>query len=410
MTPTGKKIFCLLVLLGGLSAAAQTPEAASRPAAPAQPPARSAGYWLRVKTDRVNLRARPDANSLVVAQLDRDAVLRGVNSEFGWQRVLPPAGVFSYVAAEYVTVQDEKTGVVAVASGQLRVRPGSLLTETDPAVSDWQTLLPAGTTVQILGRQGAWLKIVPPKGVYLYVSNDYVEPLSDEAAAQRLAAAPPLTSRPAPSNERSHPAEIAAANPPPGARTATQPASQPAPIVDLRGPWGRKLAAVETQIETEIRKSPLAQAWRESIAQLKPIADQREEPAVARLAAGWLAQLEQRQTEQETLRVIRQIADRQSEEERQFAGEIERIRQAPPPVPNQPVFDARGELAATGAGNRRYKLQNPQTRRVKAYVEFDAKTDVSAYLGKYVGVRGERTHDAALGADVIRVAEIVVLP
>jgi hypothetical protein len=367
---------------------------------PATAPAAPEPYWLRVTPEEVNIRSRPDANSEAVARVPRDTVLRAVGEQFGWHRILPPEGVFSYVSAALIERRGEDEGVVAVQSGTLRVRVGSLVRELDPTQSEVQALLPRGASVRIVGTQGDWLKIVPPESVYVHVSAAHVIRVSDEVAERlRLTA--------------SQPAVVAAAQ---AAATATRTAAtRRGDEPDLTGAWGRKLVAVEADIQTEARKPLLDRAWGELIPRLRPIADQRAEPAVAHLAAAWIAELEQRSAEQQAVRAAEQTLQRIARERAQHERElalIERSRQAA----SRPAFDARGALrrseAAGGRTDRpRYLLQDPLSGRVEVYVEFDpdAKIDLAELLGKYVGVRGERRPAPALGADVLRAKEIVVL-
>ncbi|MBN2445546.1 MAG: hypothetical protein JXO22_02395, partial [Phycisphaerae bacterium] len=113
-----------------VTAQAQSPPVPP-PSATADLPPRPSVGWLRITGDRVGLRVRPDSNSLLVARLDCDAVLQSVGEQFGWYAVLPPEGVFSLVSTEYVDRRGEHDGVVSLASGNLRVRAGSLVSDVD---------------------------------------------------------------------------------------------------------------------------------------------------------------------------------------------------------------------------------------------------------------------------------------
>lgn len=306
----------------GLSSSALLAQTEARPQRPSEPgpatqPAQES-YWLRVTAKQLNVRSRPDTNSVIIARLEPNSVLQAVGSEFGWHRVLPPQGAFSYVSAAYIERRGPDEGVVAVRSGKLRVRVGSLLGELDPENSDVQVRLERGTPVRIVGAQGEWLKIVPPKGVYGYVSDEHVTRVNDEVAS-RLRAAWGVTSQPAVGG---------------GATPATQPVAaattQPAPGPNLSGPWGQRLVLVETAINVEAEKPLLEQAWGESIARLRPIAAQREEPTVARLAQAWTEQLEAHVADQDAVRAAEDVLRRTERERAQYARElarIERLRQ-----------------------------------------------------------------------------------
>ena len=357
----------------------------------------SQGGWLRVSANRVNIRSRPDVNSLAVARVGRDAVLRWIDAEFGWYRVLPPEGTFSYVSAEYVDRRGEAEGVVSTRSGALRVRMGSLLRDVDPAQSEVPARLARGTRVTIVGEQGGWLKITPPEGVYMYVSGDHVDRISEQVA-DRLRS---VSSRPA-----------IAASRPGGERPTTRPAQGP----DLSGRWGRELVSLEKAIGVEASKPMAEQQWDGIIARLRPIVQQREEPMVSRLAHAWSVQLQQRAADQRALQQAEEVKRRLARERAQHEREMERIERLRRQATSQPASDAEGELLRSYAmrgkkGQRWYKLQNPLTQSLVAYIEMDPATglDPERFIGKYVGVRGVRRFEASVGANVVRAREITIL-
>ncbi|MFH1748077.1 MAG: SH3 domain-containing protein [Planctomycetota bacterium] len=367
----------------GLAQTSETGAASSQPG----------HYWLRITADDVNLRSQPDNNSIIITGLGRDDVLEAVSEQFGWHRVCLPDGVFSYVGASYIDRTSEQEGIVSVRTGNLRVRVGSLIRELDPLQSEVQVLLPRGTPVQIVGQQGDWLKIEPPEGAYGYVSGELVEKISAAGAtALRLAA----TSRP-----------VAVAG-----ATSQPAASSP----DLTGTWGQRMRLVEAAIAAEGQRPPLEQSWDKLVIRLRSIAAQREEPAVARLATSWIEHLEQRVVAQEALRAAEELAERQNRSRAQYEREMHKIRQAESQASKRTAFVVQGQLLRSpdpGANARqeRYILRDPITRQVVAYVIFPAGGALKPeqFLRKYVGVRGDRVVDSALGADVIRVDEIVSL-
>lgn len=370
---------------------------------PAQPPADAPGseealrptgqpYWLRVTGDRVNLRSRADKNSVVAAQVDRDMVLQAVGQEYGWHRVRPPAGAFSYVSADYVEQVAPDRGIVAVRSGQLRVRVGSTVTSVDPLRTEVQMLLPRGAEVRILEREGDWLRIQPPEGVFFYISSDFVEPVSAEVAAQLQAAS---TTRPAVTTA---PTTVSALPPP--------------PPVNLSGRWGQRLSLVEATIAAEARKPPLEQSWNPVLEQLRPIAAQREEPAVARLAQEWIKSVERRVADQVAFRAAREVTDRGERDRARFEREMEQVRRVRVAA-TQPGYAASGQLleSPAAAGAPRYRLVDPVSGEVSAYLELPATAQlvVRDYLGKYVGVRGERAYSEALSANIVRVVSLEIV-
>jgi hypothetical protein len=384
----------LILAAGGVAAFAQS-QPATRPARVSAtdgdgPPGT---YWLRVTGEHVNLRSRADKNSVAVAQVDRDAVLQATADEFGWHKIRPPEGCFSYVAAEFVDQLSPGQGVVSVRSGQLRVRVGSLVTNVDPARSEVQIRLERGTAVRILGRDGTWLKIAPPEGVYLYVLDEFVDRISPEVAAQLRA-------------------EAAAKRIGSAAAPATRPVeSQPVAAPDLSGAWGQRLVLVEAAIDAEARKPAMEQSWTAALAQLRPIVEQREEPMVSRLAREWITRLQQRIADLEALKAAQAIGQRDTRARTQFEREMEHLQRARQPA-SRPALAAVGllreSLVLREQTARRYKLMDPLSGKVVAYLEFPHEVDlrVAEFVNKYVGVRGERRFEKSLGTDVIRVAEI----
>ena len=171
----------------------------------------------------------------------------------------------------------------------------------------------------------------------------------------------------------------------------------------------------ETAIAVEARKPLLEQSWADALARLRPIAAQREEPMVARLAQAWIAQLAQRLNEQETVRDAEEVLKRTARDQTQHERELERIGRVRGAA-SRPAYAARGELLRSYAleaedGKRWYKLLDPVTKRVEAYVEIEPQSglDPEKLVGQYVGVRGRRRAEPLWGADVLRAEEIVVL-
>jgi hypothetical protein len=362
-------------------------------------------YWLRVTGDRVNVRSRADLNSRIVGRVNQDDVLEAVGGEYGWHRIVPPAGVFSLVSASYIQRLGGDRGVVNVDT-TLRVRVGSDLQPRDPMLSEVQTRLENGTEVQIVGELDRdWLKIVPPEGVYVYVSDDYVERISAEAA-NRLRAARPAAG--------SQPSVAVASRPGPSSQVAvtTQPAEQPG----LTGRWGKRLGWILPVIEKEERKPLVNQSWDGVLSHLRPIAAQREEPEVAKLAAEWTEKIERRVEEQATARTAQEIARQSERDKARHAQALEELRREKGLLETGPEFDARGVLRPSfvlpaGPYGMRYKLEEPFTHKVQAYVEFptELRIDVGACIGKYVGVRGEKQKEEGVSVSVLRVTDLTVL-
>ena len=381
-----------------------------------QPSAQPAdeSYWLRVTGERVNLRSRPDVNSRIVGRVDSDEPLEAVGSEYGWHRVVPPSSVFSVVSTKYIERVGVDRGVVRVET-TLRVRVGSDVQPRDPLLSEVQTRLSRGAEVRIVGElDGEWLKIVPPAGVYVYISGDHVERVDADVASRLRASKPPSDSELAGVVATGHETEVLS----PPAQATSQP--------DLSGSFGRLFEkelpwleqfddrAAETQPAGD--RTELYLRSSEVVERLRPLAEQREEPQVAQLAAAWIHRIERWRGGRASSQVAREIVRQSDIDKARHARELEGIRRAREELTTGSTFDARGVLRpsfalAAGPYGLRYKLQDPFTHAVQAYVEFPTElgVDVGACVGKYVGVRGERRSEEDVGTTILRVTHITVL-
>lgn len=309
--------FCttLVVFLGAGCAIvlAQVGETVTPVPPPATQQTLAEPIWLRATADKVNIRSRPDANSVVMAQVDRDTALRADRVEFGWYRLLPPEGVFCYVAAEYVEMTGSHAGVVKISEGTLRVRAGSTVRDINPVNSDVLARLNAGMVLQVLGREGDWLRIAPPADVRVYISDRYVERIGEDQAVllrKSVRDAPPL---------------------PMSVRPTTAPVDASPPAAAVRpgahsGPWSQRLAALESQIDIESRRPVREQNWDEIQRELRNIAAQAEDKTASRLAQAWQAAVQQRISQRDALSAIEAIVKRDQNDQRLFEMEMNRLR------------------------------------------------------------------------------------
>lgn len=339
------------------------------------PPAPATGtYYLRVTGDNVNLRTRADLNSLPVAKLSRDAVLLASGGESGWHKVAPPNGVFVVVARQYVRRESPTRGVVETSSGALRVRAASLIMPVDPNKCDVVSRLQPGTPVEIVGEQGEWLRIVPPADVFYYVSTGFVEQISSDTANTLSAGATPLA-----------PSEIVAeqGTPVTDAGAAT---SLPKPTAVAETPKNEEPAATPSVAATPTTAPAVA-------------LNEGESPKTTTGAAPASAPTKPATT------TPRNPANEQSAKDEE-----------PVPQPTRMGFDAQGVLRPTfalpaGPNGLRYKLQDPYTKKVRAYVEipYDLSIDLKKALGAYVGIQGQAFNEPTTGVQVYKATAVTIL-
>lgn len=364
--------------------------ATTAPAATSAPAVESAGQkspagLLKVSGQRVNVRAKPDTSSLVVTKVDTGSMLQATGKQYGWYQILPPPGVFAYVSARFVTRQADGSGVVAIESGNLRVRAGSTVfpTEDPEKNNDIVALLPVGATVRIIDQQGDWLKIAPPEGVRYYIDGRYVKPVGEDL---------PDTGGVTPAVAADQPA-------------ASQAASQPA-----TSDWMKRLEALEAAIGVEAGKDAGQQNWELIRQQLSQIARQTEDAEAARLAKADLADVYQRTgttgEESKSPPIVSESPPSGAPASGDGAG-------LPPATPSSTLFVAVGQLEPAfalpnGPYGLRYKLIDPYSRSVNMYVEFPAEAEINAtsHVGHYVGVRGDRRYLREQGVTIVTAYEL----
>ena len=138
--------FLFLLLSSVVVAAAQTSEVVK----------------IKVTGDRVSLRAKPDINSELLDRAMRGEELVFLGKTNGWVAVQAPGSLDLWVSGEYVqngTVQPEK----------LNVRSGPSQNYSVVCVVN------KGDSIALRGEFNEWLKIVPPVGSRVWISEEYAE-------------------------------------------------------------------------------------------------------------------------------------------------------------------------------------------------------------------------------------------
>jgi len=315
----------------------------------------------------------------------------------GWLQILPPPGVFSVISKDYV--RPDASGTSGVVTGDnVWVRAGGSLREKD--FFGLQTQLNRGDKVKILGQIDKWYKITPPKGIYFYISQRYVKPATAEDKKQ-----------PAPAKPATRPA-------------STQPDQAPA-------------AAAGKVVKTDQSQQALARAIREFRkleaelkAQLAMPAEQRDLPGlITKFEAvevppdshlqpyvdyyvAYLKMAIARDTQRKKFEaLVKSTDDTQREYETK-----RRLRQAKQLTKQGIPYAARGVLGAsaiytgTAGGPKRYVLRDPATGAIKAYAQQAAgAAAMDQYVGKEVGLVGQRRYEPEIRTDVVHVTRVMVL-
>lgn len=177
---------------------------------------------LRVVADRVNIRARPDTRSEVVAQVNAGDTVMALNAASNWVEILPPEAAALWVHKDFV--RDGR-----VIAGELNVRGG-------PGINySVVGSLRRGDDIRVLETFGEWLRVASPSvQASVWISRDYLEPVAPPPPPPAFKAQPP---DPPPRIDAPLPVALAAT---PEAPEQTPPPPEDWPLIPLEG-QGRRV-------------------------------------------------------------------------------------------------------------------------------------------------------------------------
>ncbi|MAX27577.1 MAG: hypothetical protein CMJ19_24025 [Phycisphaeraceae bacterium] len=144
-------------------------------------------FPAQVTRDKALVRAGVGTTYYVVKELKKGDIVTVDEKIYQWYKIVPPAGVHSYVSKAFVDAKgDGKIGVV-------NKTPCEVFTASVNGVADSfrrTANLLKGDTVQIVSEDGGYYKIVPPKGTYVYLPASSVEKVDFKPAVAETPVAP----------------------------------------------------------------------------------------------------------------------------------------------------------------------------------------------------------------------------
>ena len=133
-------------------------------------------YSAEVVGKGVFTRAGAGADSYRCGQLNSpDQVVVMEEDPSGWAKITPPAGSFSWVCKQNVTIEPTTPNTATVTVQPTRLWAGSMY--YDPLYcNQLQLKLNTGDKVTLLNEEvGDYYKVVPPTGAFLWVSTQYIK-------------------------------------------------------------------------------------------------------------------------------------------------------------------------------------------------------------------------------------------
>ncbi len=377
----------------------------------------------RTTANNVFVRSGPGDNYYPVLQLPLGAKIVVTGSYNDWLRIVPPAGAFSLVAKDFVTV----TGTSGQIKGSVvNVRAGSTLSGQDSKI---QTKLPMGSVVTILGEQDAYYRVSPPGGAYLYIKKDFVQPVGAAGpgdvppeVAPPVKMSPPGTSTMTPANGLPGVSGMMTTRPSMAVDTTTMPVTPgsvvtpprtytlaPPPVRTAAQDAAEQAYDAAEKATNDIKDTPLADQPLESLlGQWRPLAGNEALPATLRNNAQVaVKRLESRLSVQKELVALKQNSSATQQKIATMDAERSRLM-SNVTIHVSANYTAVGELQTSTLRedmNRTQllRLVDPATRDTLVYLR--GVTDASM-VGRFVGVKGDLVNDGALSTRIVNVTSV----
>ena len=376
--------------------------------------------------DAVPLRSGAGRSFYTVGQMGSGTRVTIQEVVFGWLKIAPPNGIYSYISRAYVDAYgDGKTGRINTSRAAVRAASVNGAGESYRRQID----LLKGDTVQIVGEEGSFYRIIPPEGAYVFLPPGAVQAVaeassSDDSPARTIFERPvPDLSTPVTATDTGEPSANAAAL---GDDHTTPEASEETLISDETITAADATPSGETQAALGLGPlKPVSQALRDAEAKMiaaqtqpleeRPISelldtyralsqDQGLSLVDTRIIALRVSQLTRNAELADALREITQAKEQDSI--------VQYMDQVPAKQPAE--YSARGQFLASAVYNgktmpRLFRVAQPGGQRIVTYARLDPTVDVDPYLGRYVGVVGKAVYDPALKMELIEVQKLDVI-
>ena len=132
-------------------------------------------YTAEITGDNVYIRSGPGTNYYTCGKLNKGDKIEVVSVRPPWSRIVPPAGSFSWISMQYVSIDPDNPGTGIVTGDNVRVYAGSDFVRPIHSTT-LQGKLSGGDKVKLLGEQKEnYYKISPPSFAYLWASTEFTK-------------------------------------------------------------------------------------------------------------------------------------------------------------------------------------------------------------------------------------------
>ena len=366
-------------------------------------------YVAEITSDNVNIRSGPGTNYYSCGKLNKADRVKVVGSQFGWSRIVPPAGSFSWISTQYVSIDPNNPAVGMVTGDGVRVYAGS--ENIKPIHSTTvQGKLDRAEKVRLMGEEeGDYYKIAPPSFAYLWVSTRYTNPLGAVDEVPLIVRPQTIPDRPQTVPDRPQ-------------TVPDRPQAEPeadviavAPTTDIAVEAGKlkEYYALEKQIQAELAK-PMAQQNYEDIKKaFVEIANNKAAGKAARYSKFAVRNIER----YELALAVTEEVKHQSAELQQIKERIEKARLTKlAQVQNLGRFMAIGQFQTSGVygpqtGLKHYRIIDDSGKTVCYALPAGPalKVDLDELVGRRVGLVGTVEPYPPTLVALVRFTEIVEL-
>ena len=378
----------ILIIVAALVCVGFAQQAPAGPGGSQEVEATSFPYTAEITGDDVYIRSGPGTNFYRCGKLSKGDKVKVVDKQFSWSRIIPPAGSFSWISMQYVSISPSDSTVGIVTGDNVRVYAGSDFVKPLYSTS-LQGKLSKGEKVKLLGEQlDDYYKIAPPPFAYLWVSTDFTKPVPEPVATPA-----PIT--PVTTVEPNEPAEVNA----PVAEVNEPPAAPKTPLERYR--------ELKEKVAAERAKPADQQNYTELKKALLEIANDKEAGNAARYAEFVLNQIKGYEL---ALAVTKEI-QLQNQQLQQVTDKIEKAKEARlAEVKDMGRFAVIGifqTYQTYGPGN--YRIVDDEGKMICYALPTGpaARMDLSSYVGQKVGLVGTIEPHLPTTKALVRFTEIV---
>jgi uncharacterized protein YgiM (DUF1202 family) len=337
-------------------------------------------YVAEITGDDVRIRSGPGTNFYSCGKLYKADRVEVVSTQFGWSRIVPPAGCFSWISMQYIGVNLDNPTIGIVTGDDVCVYAGSDTVKPMHSTSE-QVKLKRGDKVTLLGEgEDDYYKIAPPSGAYLWVSTQYTKP-----------------ARP-----------IVAEMPPPTV-TAADANVVVATVISIEAEKLKEFYVLQEKLKAERAKPMDQQNYAEIKKALKDIAGNKEAGKAVRYAEFVVRQVEGCEL---AVQVAKEVKLQKAQLQRVMEG-IDKARATRlAKTENLGRFMVIGEFQTFetyGTGHFRIVDESGKMMCYALPSGQASETDLSKFIGRQVGLVGTaEPHPATAGA-LVRFTEVVEL-